>query len=354
MAHDFLDGFDIGLIFTKLGGKSMTDVVAGESRNQKRFPVLLGSFYLFFCVVIVDDPQYCLIDQPLMKWCTVSAAENKATHAVDFRSIKPYFLLMGIFRTKSVFHIPDHGNDPVSFLALRCADMEPAGFFSRILPVDQCMVYADLLFLQINIFPPEPGHFRYSHAGAEKDYKQGQPMIVGRTPFHIIQKSGCLLCRKRRSFFHVPQIAPFEFSHEAVCGIGPDNAITDCHRKDRMDQSVDILNSHWLYSLFHDQLIVVFADIGIPDIFQKFAAKSIADETVIDIKIICFCRGLKVIFQGNVSVEAIVQCGLSGKIGLDSVHPVLFYCFFLLSKLNHILRIKSMGLSYWINILKDI
>ena len=156
MSHDFLDGFDVGLVLTHTRAECVPDMMARKMREQKRFSAFLCRQQRLLIVVIVRDPGNRAVDRSLIVQVPAAVAEDEMSHSVKRNIIKFETLcsLPLVFIFHYIIHVVHHGNNSYAAVCLRGADVKLAPVFTADIYHD--VIDADLVFLEVDIFHLSP------------------------------------------------------------------------------------------------------------------------------------------------------------------------------------------------------
>ena len=155
-------------------------------------------------------------------------------------------------------------------------------------------------------------------------------MPVSRRWRNITNKSRLLRFCQGFSFRLLPVMGPFDFVHYAIGRIQPNDAVSNCCRKNRMKNCVYDFHTVWFESLVVNQGQIKLLDITVFDIRQLHLSDFFPYILIIHVFIVFSGRLLDLNLLRNISIIMVIQrC------------PVCFVCF------DSIFQISSDSLFHW-------
>ena len=98
VSHDVLNDLQVGLIFAQPGAERVSEIMAGERRQQLRFPLFLFGLFQFSFVVCHADALDGTVDRLRVLRLAEAVQEYEVRNSVDFVFAYQFqLLLVGAF-----------------------------------------------------------------------------------------------------------------------------------------------------------------------------------------------------------------------------------------------------------------
>ena len=267
--------------------------MAGEGRQQLRFPFFLFGFFQFGFVVCHADALDGAVDRLRVLRLAEAVQEYEVRDSVDL-IFAHQFLLVGAFLLQRFPHFGQDRNCPLTGGSLGGGHGEIAAAHLVVM-VHQIVLDGDKPTLKVDVAPAQTNRFRDAASGAQHEGEHREPVLELRRFLDEIQKRLLLGQGQSVSFGRFVLVGGFYSRQEAIRGIHTDVLIVHRHRKDLMKNILDGFQRVQRHLAVADDAIVVAADIRLANVLELHHADLIPDEPIVHINVI----GEGMLFQAH-------------------------------------------------------
>ena len=318
MSHDILNDLQVGLIFAQPGTECVPEIMAGERRQQLRFPLFLFGLFQLGFVVGHTDALDGAVDRLRVLRLAEAVQEYEVRDSVDFVFAYQFqLLLVGAFLLQRFPHFGQDWNCPLTGGSLGGGHGEIAAT-DLVVMVHQIVLDGDKPTLEVDVTPAQANRFRDAASGTQHEGEHREPVLELRRFLDEIQKRLLLGQGQSVSFGRFVLVGGFNGRQDTIRGIHTDVLIVHRHRKDLMENILDGFQRVQRHLAIADDAIVVAADIRLANVLELHHADLIPDEPIVHINVI----GEGMLFQAHLVLTPQFKQVIQGQAALRDAEAI--------------------------------
>ena len=318
VTHDVLNDLQVGLIFAQPGAERVPEIMAGERRQQLRFPLFLFGLFQLGFVVGHTDALDGAVDRLRVLRLAEAVQEYEVRDSVDLIFAHQFqLLLVGAFLLQCFPHFGQDRNCPLACGSLGCGHGEIAAAHLVVM-VHQIVLDGNKPTLEVDVAPAQANRFRDAASGTQHEGKHREPVLELRRFLDEIQKRLLLGQGQSVSFGRFVLVGGFNGRQDTIRGIHTDVLIVHRHRKDLMKNILDGFQRVQRHLAIADDAIVVAADIRLANVLELHHADLIPDEPIVHINVI----GEGMLFQAHLVLTPQFKQVIQGQAALRNAEAI--------------------------------